>query len=118
MHLDPLVFPISVNPENGMSFFESTKAIRERYDGVHITGGLSNVAYGMPNRKLLNMVFVRLFVDAGGDGGIIDPVQMPVTDIASMDAGAENFQLAKAVLDGTDMFGGEYIAAFRDGRIK
>jgi len=118
MHLDPLVFPISVNPENGMSFFESTKAIRERYEGVHITGGLSNVSYGMPNRKLLNMVFVRLFVDAGGDGGIIDPVQMPVTDIASMDADAENFQLAKAVLDGTDMFGGEYIAAFRDGRIK
>ena len=118
MHLDPLVFPISVDPANGKGFFETVKAITERYDGVHITGGLSNVSFGMPNRKLLNMTFARLFVEAGGDGGIIDPVQMPVADIASMDTGAESFQLAKAVLDGTDMFGGEYIAAFRDGRIK
>jgi len=118
MHLDPLVFPISVNPENGKSFFESTKAIRERYEGVHITGGLSNVSYGMPNRKLLNMVFVRMFVDSGGDGGIIDPVQMPAAEIASLDKESEAFKLAEAVLDGTDMFGGEYIAAFREGRIQ
>ncbi len=118
MHLDPLVFPISVDPANGKLFFDSTKAIRERYAEAHITGGLSNVSYGMPNRKLLNMVFVRLFVDSGGDGGIIDPVQMPVEEIASMDVGSESFELAKAVLDGTDMYGGEYIAAYRDGRIK
>ena len=118
MHLDPLVFPISVNPENGKRFFESTVAIRERYEGVHITGGLSNISYGMPNRTLLNMVFVRLFVDAGGDGGIIDPVQMPAADIASLDTESEAFKLAGSVLDGSDMFGGEYIAAFRDGRLK
>jgi 5-methyltetrahydrofolate--homocysteine methyltransferase len=118
MHLDPLVFPISVDPMNGKSFFESTRAVRERYEGVHITGGLSNISFGMPNRRLLNMTFVRLFVDAGGDGGIIDPVQMPAADIAAMDTAGESFQLAKAVLDGTDMFGGEYIAAFRDGKLQ
>lgn len=118
MYLDPLVLPISVDPSNGKSFFESTAAVRQQYDGVHITGGLSNISFGMPKRKLLNMVFTRLFVESGGDSGIIDPVQMPVEDIASMDATSESFQLAKAVLEGTDMFGGEYIAAFRDGRLQ
>ncbi len=118
MYLDPLVLPISVDPENGKKFFESTTAVRERYEGVHITGGLSNVSFGMPKRKLLNMVFTRLFVEAGGDSGIIDPVQMPVEDIAAMDTESTSFQLAKAVLEGTDMFGGEYIAAFREGRLE
>ena len=118
MYLDPLVFPISVDSENGKKFFESVRAVRTRYEGAHITGGLSNVSFGMPNRKLLNMVFTRLFVDAGGDSGIIDPVQMPVKQIAAMEASSESFKLAKAVLDGTDFFGGEYIAAFRDGRIQ
>jgi 5-methyltetrahydrofolate--homocysteine methyltransferase len=118
MYLDPLVLPISVDPSNGKKFFDSTAAVRERYEGVHITGGLSNVSFGMPKRKLLNMVFTRLFVDAGGDSGIIDPVQMPIEDIAALDTGSESFQLAKNVLEGTDMFGGEYIAAFREGRLQ
>jgi 5-methyltetrahydrofolate corrinoid/iron sulfur protein methyltransferase len=118
MHLDPLVFPISVDPMNGKNFFESTTAIKERYEGANITGGLSNISFGMPNRKLINMVFVWLFVQAGGNGGIIDPVQMPPKDVAAMDESSEQFTLARAVLEGTDMFGGEYIAAFRDGRLK
>ena len=118
MHLDPLVFPISVDPMNGKNFFESTTAVKERYEGVNITGGLSNISFGMPNRKLLNMVFVWLFVQAGGNGGIIDPVQMPAADIGAMDPDSEAFVLARAVLEGTDMFGGEYIAAFRDGKLK
>ena len=117
MHLDPLVFPISVDPMNGKNFFEATKAVRARFPEANITGGLSNISFGMPNRKLLNMVFTRLFVEAGGNGGIIDPVQMPVEEVAALDPGSESFNLAQAVLDGTDMFGGEYIAAFRDGRI-
>ncbi|MBT3273087.1 MAG: dihydropteroate synthase [Spirochaetales bacterium] len=118
LHLDPLVFPISVDPMNGKNFFESTTAVKERYEGVNITGGLSNISFGMPNRKLLNMVFVWLFAQAGGNGGIIDPVQMPPAEVAAMDPESEAFVLARAVLEGTDMFGGEYIAAFRDGRIK
>ncbi len=118
MHLDPLVFPISVDPMNGKNFFESTTAIKERYEGANITGGLSNISFGMPNRKLINMVFVWLFVKAGGNGGIIDPVQMPPKDVAAMDPDSEQFTLARAVLEGTDMYGGEYIAAFRDGRLK
>ena len=117
MHLDPLVFPISVDPNNGKSFLDSTRAIRERYPDVNITGGLSNISFGMPNRKLLNMVFTWMFVEAGGNGGIIDTVQMPPADVGALDPDAEAFKLARDVLDGTDMFGGEYIAAFRDGKL-
>ncbi len=117
MHLDPLVFPISVDPMNGKSFFEATAAAKSEFDGVNLTGGLSNISYGMPNRKLLNMVFTWLFVRSGGNGGIIDPVQMPPQEVGSLDPESEPFKLARAVLEGADMFGGEYIQAHRDGRL-
>jgi hypothetical protein len=69
----------------------------------------------MPNRKLLNQVFTWLFVDAGGNGGIIDPVQMAPQDVGTLDPEDEKFKYARAVLEGTDMFGAEYIAAHREG---
>ncbi len=117
MHLDPLVFPISVDPMNGKGFLESTETAAKEFPGVNISGGLSNISFGMPNRKLLNMVFTRMFVEAGGTGGIIDPVQMPPEAIGELDPDAESFRRARAVLDGSDMFGGEYIAAHREGKL-
>lgn len=117
MHLDALVLPISVDPNNGKNFLAAAEQAKQRFTGVNLSGGLSNVSFGMPNRKLLNMVFCHLFAGVGGNGGIIDPVQMPVSGVADLDTAAAPYQLAKDVLEGTDQFGMEYIAASRDGRI-
>ncbi len=117
MHLDPLVLPISVDSSNGKNFLEAVSRAKEIFEGANITGGLSNVSFGMPNRKLLNLVFTWLFIKAGGNGGIIDPVRLSIDKLKEIDTESEGFKLAKAVLEGTDMFGAEYIAAFREGRI-
>jgi len=117
MHLDPLVLPISVDSNNGRTFLEATSQAKKQFPGVKTTGGLSNVSFGMPNRRLLNLVFARLAAQAGGCGGIIDPVSMPVRAIAELDEQSESYQLAKNVLTGEDMFGAEYISAFREGRL-
>jgi 5-methyltetrahydrofolate--homocysteine methyltransferase len=118
MHPDPLVLPISVDGGNGNIFLESTRQVSRRFEGVRPTGGLSNVSFGMPARRLLNITFARLAAEHGGCGGIIDPVSMPTSAIAELDEQSEPFKLAKAVLTGQDAFGGEYIAAFREGRFK
>ena len=117
LHLDPLVLPISTDPMNGMHFLNATSQARSEFEGVHLNGGLSNVSFGMPSRKLLNVTFAYLCVEAGTDGGIIDPAVMPATAIASLDTDSEPFRFAKAVLVGEDMFGMEYITAFRDGKL-
>jgi len=117
MHLDPLVFPVSTEPAHGQSFLAATAAAKSRFEGARLSGGFSNVSFGMPQRKLLNMVFVRLAVEAGASSGIIDPVQMPPAAIADMDAGSEPFQLARAFLTGEDMFGMEFISAHREGKL-
>ena len=117
LHLDPLVFPISTDPLNGAHFLQSTAAATAEFAGVHLSGGLSNVSFGMPNRGLLNIVFAWLCVEVGTDGGIIDPVTMPVSAMAELDTDSEQFRLAKAVLIGEDLYGAEYISAFREGRL-
>ncbi|MHC4873912.1 MAG: dihydropteroate synthase, partial [Planctomycetota bacterium] len=117
MHLDPLVLPISTDPKNGFYFLEATKKAAEEFEGVHLTGGLSNVSFGMPNRKLLNITFCLLCADRGTDGGILDPVATPVSMIENYDRDSEPYTLAKNFLEGTDEFGMEYITAHREGRL-
>lgn len=117
MHLDSLVLPISVDPSNGKNFLEAAAKAKEKFEGINLSGGLSNISFGMPKRKLLNLVFTWLFVEKGGNGGIIDPVQMSPEDVAALDPEAESFKLARGVLEGTDMYGGNYIAAYRAGKL-
>ena len=118
IYMDPLVFPIATDSNNAQSFIEAVAAIRKTYGpDIHITGGLSNVSFGMPARKLINQVFTWLAVEAGADSGILDPLQMNSKILAAVDTTTEPFMLAKALLTGEDMFGGEFIAAHREGRL-
>jgi 5-methyltetrahydrofolate--homocysteine methyltransferase len=116
MHIDPLVFPISVDGQNGPDFLNSCRAIRQAFGpDVHLVAGLSNVSFGMPNRKLINQVFAWLAVEAGADGGIVDPSQINADILSGLDPDAEDFALARALLLGEDEFGMNYIMAMRAG---
>ncbi|MCE9614321.1 MAG: dihydropteroate synthase [Lentisphaerae bacterium] len=119
IHIDPLVFPISTDMNNGKSFIEAVAAIRRQYGPtVHITGGLSNVSFGMPARKLINQVFTWLAVQAGADSGIVDPAHINGKILSGLDPKAEDFELARAMLMGEDEYGMNFITATRDGRIQ
>jgi 5-methyltetrahydrofolate--homocysteine methyltransferase len=85
---------------------------------VRLTGGLSNVSFGLPNRKLLNDAFVALGMDAGVDSGIIDPIARNVERVRWLDREAKSFRLAADVLTGVDMFAMEYLTAHRAGELR
>ena len=118
IYIDPLVFPVATDSTNGRSFLDSVAALRKAYGkDIHITGGLSNVSFGLPNRKLINQVFTWLAVEAGADSGIVDPLQINARVLAELDTKSEPFRLAKDLLTGEDAFGGEFIMAHREGRL-
>ncbi|MCL5270961.1 MAG: dihydropteroate synthase [bacterium] len=103
--LDPLVLPIGTNPEYGQFFLESCRILREKYGSeFHLTGGFSNVSFGLPNRKLLNNAMTYLAREAGCDTAFIDPAQ-----IGDFRPEGEGFQKAVAALKGQDMYCIEYI---------
>jgi len=73
LHVDPLVTAISTGTGNAILTFDTIRAIREEFPKVHITGGASNISFGMPLRPVINRYFLALAVQAGLDSAIINP---------------------------------------------
>jgi cobalamin-dependent methionine synthase I len=104
---DPLVLPISVDSRQGMVTLGTIQEIKSRYPGARTVVGLSNVSYGLPNRKLINRSFLLMAVHAGLDAAILDPLDgkmMSLVKIADM-------------LTGKDVSCRAYMRAHRRGRI-
>ncbi len=116
IYVDPLFFPIAVSGTYGPHGLNAIQMIREEYGPeIHITGGMSNVSFGLPKRKLVNEVFLRLAIDHGADSGIIDPLHLDIDKILAMDMDSKPVQFATEMLMGNDDFCMNYIGAFRNG---
>ncbi|MCG6538043.1 MAG: dihydropteroate synthase, partial [Syntrophales bacterium LBB04] len=74
LYIDPLVFPLSANPQSALTTLDSIQQIMARFPGVHTVCGMSNVSYGLPLRKLVNRSFLVACICHGLDAAIIDPV--------------------------------------------
>lgn len=73
IYVDPLVMSISVEPNAAKTTLEVIRSLAAgELAGVQITGGLSNVSYGMPGRKLLNRVFLTAAMTLGLNSCIVD----------------------------------------------
>lgn len=57
IYLDPLVKPISVGDKGGQEVLQTVQYIHENYPDVHTICGLSNISFGLPNRRVLNQAF-------------------------------------------------------------
>jgi cobalamin-dependent methionine synthase I len=118
LYIDPLVFPISVDGEFGHHCLDAIREIRATWPDAHITGGMSNVSFGLPNRRLINDAFLVMAIEAGADGGIIDPLMNPPERALAADRSAPAFQLATDVLTGADRHCKAFLRASRSGALK
>lgn len=116
--VDPLFFPVSVDAAYGPHAFDAISGLRDRFgEDIHVTGGMSNVSFGLPKRALLNLVFVKLAIEAGADSGIIDPVQVKIDRALSTDMEDSAVRAAVELLQGRDDYATNYIAAYRNGEL-
>ena len=116
--IDPLIFPASVDKTFGTHALDSVGQLRTKFGPeIHITGGISNVSFGIPGRRLVNEVFMILMVEAGANGGIIDPVLSDPNRVFSMDRDSDSYRMAENVILGRDEFCQSYIAAWRGGKL-
>lgn len=119
IYVDPLVFPISVDGDFGHHVLDAIKALRAKYGPeIHITGGMSNVSFGLPNRRLINDAFLHLAIEAGADSGIVDPIQNDIQRVLTTDQSARPFRLALAVLSGADRHCRAYVKAWRAAELE
>jgi cobalamin-dependent methionine synthase I len=107
IYCDPLVQPISTDSNKGIMVLEAVRGIKTKYPEVHTTGGLSNISYGLPQRKIINRTFLTLMMDAGMDSAIIDPLDEKImATIKTAD-----------MLLGNDAFCGNFLKCVRSGAI-
>lgn len=104
--IDPLIQPMSVDITNGQMAMQAIATIMRELKGVHTTGGLSNVSYGLPQRKIINRCFLAMMIAHGFDSAIMDPLDtniMALMKTADMLAGNDNFcmRYIKAVRAGS-----------------
>jgi cobalamin-dependent methionine synthase I len=108
IYVDPLIQPISVDSKNGLSAAETISLVRERYPGVHFICGLSNVSFGLPERKLLNQAYMVVCAAHGLDAVILDPEDKKMMALV---------HASEALLD-RDPYCSNYLKAYRKGILK
>ena len=90
VYFDPLVLPISVDSRQVLVTLETIEQIKSRYPEAKTVMGLSNISYGLPNRKLINQAFLLMAAHAGLDAVILNPLDtkmMSLVKVADMITG-------------------------------
>ena len=107
IYVDPLVQPVSVDTNMGIATLGAISEIMAKYEGVNTICGLSNISYGLPERKLINRNFLALAIAHGLDSAILDPTDNLL--MATM--------YTVEMLMGKDEYCGNYIDAYGKGII-
>ncbi|MBW2031693.1 MAG: methyltetrahydrofolate cobalamin methyltransferase [Deltaproteobacteria bacterium] len=101
--VDPLVQPVATDQSFGREFLEAIEAIMKRFEGIHTICGLSNISFGLPERRFLNQTFMVMAITKGLDAAIVDPLDKRMMgNIVSAEA-----------LAGRDRFCMNYLKAYR-----
>jgi len=103
IYVDPLVQPVATNGTFGTEFLKAIENIMTTFKGIHTMCGLSNISFGLPERKFLNQTFMVMAIAKGLDGAIVNPLdQKMMANIVAAEA-----------LAGKDEYCGNYLEAFR-----
>jgi 5-methyltetrahydrofolate--homocysteine methyltransferase len=98
--IDCLNMPAAANPSAPGVLLESLQAVRSQL-GTNLTLGASNVSFGLPERSLLNGVFLSIIIHLG--------VNCPVVDAAKV----RQYILAADALLGRDQYMRRFIQDYR-----
>ena len=105
IHIDPLVEMLCTSETGIETNIEVITTVREQYPSIHITAAVSNISFTLPVRKMINLGFTVLAMNAGLDSAILDPTNRDMMGVI----------FATEALLGLDDYCMEYIGAYREG---
>lgn len=104
--IDALVMSVSSNPEGPQETLKITAALKKQ--GIKTSLGVSNVSFGLPERKNINNAFLYLLQKAGLSAGIIN-----VSTFSDLKKLSASEQAALKLLQGKDPGGKQYISTIK-----
>ena len=105
LHIDPLVEMLCTSEDGIAMNVEVISTIRKQYPNIHIIAAVSNISFNLPVRKMVNLGFTVLAMNAGLDSAILDPTNRDMMGVI----------YATEALLGLDDYCMEYISAYREG---
>nr|WP_204618231.1 homocysteine S-methyltransferase family protein [Desulforadius tongensis] len=99
--IDCLVLTASAQQQEVLETIKAVRLVKEHL-GTPTVLGVSNVSFGLPNRRLLNRTFLAMALAAGLDAPIINPHDTEMMDTIK----------ASQVLTARDVDSKSYVAAF------
>lgn len=106
VYLDCMVFPISVNAQNGRIYLDTLHQVKQKYPQYKTICGLNNISYGLPQEDLLNAAFMSMCTSLGQEAMYLEITNETGAFLRSVEA-----------LMGSDDFSMQYIDAFRSGQL-
>ncbi|MFC2039473.1 methyltetrahydrofolate cobalamin methyltransferase [Chloroflexota bacterium] len=107
IYVDPLVQPVSVDTGMGIATLGAIKKIMTDFPEVNTICGLSNISFGLPERRLINRNFLALCMAYGLSAVILDPTDKQL--MATL--------LSTEMLLGRDEYCENFIDAYQNGRL-
>lgn len=107
IYVDPLVQPVSVDTRMGLATLEAIHKIMNNFPGVNTICGLSNISFGLPERRLINRNFLAFCIAYGLSAAILDPTDKQL--MATI--------LTAEMLLGRDEYCENFIDAYQNGRL-
>ena len=108
IYFDPLVRSVATNPEAVVETLKLMEEMSGRFNGLHFVSGLSNVSFGLPERRHLNRAYVVLSMASGLDAVIVDPLDSTLMALV----------YATEALLNKDRFCLRYIRSHHQGKLK
>lgn len=71
--LDPVLTPLATTKEGLRVALETIDGLKRNFPNFRSVGGISNVSFGLPRRRLVNRTFLAMAIARGLDAAICDP---------------------------------------------
>jgi len=98
IYLDPVFSPLATSTGGLNVVLDTVQSLKHRYPDCSRIGGLSNISFGMPERKVLNRVFAVMALRAGMIALICDTTDLELMRsikaaeaIVGLDANSKGF---------------------------
>jgi cobalamin-dependent methionine synthase I len=107
IYVDPLIQPVSVDTNMGLASLGAISKIMDAFPGVNTICGLSNISFGLPERRIINRNFLALCICYGLSAVILDPTDRELMTTL----------ITAEMLMGRDEYCENYIEAYQNGRL-
>ena len=107
IYFDSMLFPLSIDKDNGLNYLNSLKLIKSEHDDVNTICGLNNISHGLPAKDIINTAFTAICSALDQDAIFIE-----LTEVTSAYFKALN------LINGQDNYCKDYINEYRKNNLE